>query len=126
MNEIHRHNNETFHNCMWHYTHWPTGTGLVFIIKVVTTSLRTSIGSNLMVAPLPSSGGLSMENVYSGMTEGSDPIFPPRHLMYFQQQEFPWQGDPFSVDSDMAVIWSKALTGFECITHVLFVVDVLT
>ena len=23
---------------MWHYTQWPAGTGLVFIIKVVTTS----------------------------------------------------------------------------------------
>jgi hypothetical protein len=38
MNEIHRHNNETFHNCMWHYTRQPAGTCLVFIIKVVTTS----------------------------------------------------------------------------------------
>ena len=81
---------------------------------------RTSIGSNSMVAPLPSSGGSSMENVYSGMTEGSDPIFPPRHSTYFQQQEVPRQGDPFS---DMAAIWSKASSA---LLVFFFVVDVLT
>ena len=87
------------------------------------TQSRTSMGSNSMVAPLSSNGGSSMENVYSGITEGSDPMFAPRHSTYLQQQEVPRQGElfyPFSVDNDMAAIWSKAPTGFECVILVLF------
>jgi hypothetical protein len=80
---------------------------------------RTDTGSNSMVAPpLPSSGGSMMENVYSGMTEDSDPMFAPRNSTYLQHQEVPPQGElfyPFTVDGDTAAIWSKAPTGFECV-----------
>ena len=75
----------------------------------------TSVGSNSTIPhPPPSSGGWLMENVYSGVPMSA------RGHSYHQRQELevPQQEEsayPFTVDSDMATIWSNAPTGFECV-----------
>ena len=73
--------------------------------------------------PRTSTGSNSMENVYSGMIEDSDPMSAGRHSTYHQHQGVPRQGElfyPFTVDNDASAIWSNAPTGFECVTLVLF------
>jgi hypothetical protein len=72
--------------------------------------------------PRTSTGSNSMENVYSGMIEDSDPMSAGRHSTSHQHQGVPRQGElfyPFTVDNDAAAIWSNAPTGFECVIFVL-------
>ena len=101
MNEIHRHNNETFHNCMWHYTRRPAGTCLVFIIKVVTTSLEFAMESLIPPHKLPYKED-SFENSPATILITIDNASPSRQLL------------PTSIPLPPSPITLKPMDTYEC------------